>query len=416
MIVTADGALSVNHRPHDLVVVPGDRRGGLVLAAVQQVRRAQHPLDPYLDDHPPRVDPRRAVALGVSQFGVADRVGVGVDAALPSNDSQRAPSTWLSTATPRSSALTAFCEPPVVMTRAMWVLGSKVKPTATTCGELSERSVVSMARWRSVRNASASLVSRVVAFAIRPNLAQDIIAAVKDTDDTGVVVIFGGRSEIGIELATRLARGATVVLAARRADDLEAQVAAVRAAGAAAVHVREFDADDLAAHGPLVDSIVADHGPIGTAVLAFGILGDQARAETDPAHAAAIVHTDFVAQVSLLTVLAATMRSRGPRTHRGVLVGGRRPGAPGQLRIRLGEGGSGRVRQRACRRAARLGGAAAAGPARLRDRPHDRGHVARAAVQHARSGGRRDRAALAKGRTASGCPRRWPVLRISRSA
>jgi short-subunit dehydrogenase len=46
-------------------------------------------------------------------------------------------------------------------------------------------------------------------------------------------------------------------------------------------------------------------------VLAFGILGDQSRAEKDPGHAAAIVHTDFVAQVSLLTVLANTLRSAG---------------------------------------------------------------------------------------------------------
>jgi len=130
---------------------------------------------------------------------------------------------------------------------------------------------------------------------------------VKDTDG-GLIVIFGGRSEIGVELATRLAPGATVLLAARRADKLDDEVAAVRAAGAAAVHVREFDADDLASHAPLVESIVAEHGPIGTALLAFGILGDQARAEKDPGHAAAIVHTDFVAQVSLLTVLANTMR------------------------------------------------------------------------------------------------------------
>ena len=74
--------------------------------------------------------------------------------------------------------------------------------------------------------------------------------------DTGAgpVVIFGGRSEIGLELATRLAPGATVVLAARGADRLDAQVAAVRAAGAAAVHTVEFDADDLASHGPLVDA------------------------------------------------------------------------------------------------------------------------------------------------------------------
>ena len=138
----------------------------------------------------------------------------------------------------------------------------------------------------------------------------------EDTADNRLVVVFGGRSEIGIELATRLAAGATVVLAARNADRLTKEVAAVTAAGAAAVHVREFDADALASHAPLVESIVADFGPIATAVVAFGILGDQARAEADPAHAAAIVHTDYTAQVSLLTVLAATMRTAG----RGAMV------------------------------------------------------------------------------------------------
>jgi len=130
-------------------------------------------------------------------------------------------------------------------------------------------------------------------------------------DDTsgGPVVIFGGRSEIGTELAQRLAPGAAVVLAARGADRLSEQVAAMEKAGAAKVDVREFDADDLASHAALVASIVADHGPIGTAVLAFGVLGDQVRAEEDEAHAAAVLHTDFVAQASLLTVLANTMRS-----------------------------------------------------------------------------------------------------------
>ena len=101
---------------------------------------------------------------------------------------------------------------------------------------------------------------------------------------------------------------ATVVLAARQADRLADQVSALKAAGAMAVDTREFDADNLASHGPLVASIVADHGPIGTAVLAFGILGDQARAETDAAHAVAVVHTDYLAQVSLLTHLATAMR------------------------------------------------------------------------------------------------------------
>jgi len=148
-----------------------------------------------------------------------------------------------------------------------------------------------------------------------PTLAQVIIAAVDDTG-AGPVLILGGRSEIGIELALRLAPGATLVLAARKADQLDDQVAALKAAGATAVHTREFDADDLASHGPLVDTVVAEHGPIRIAVLAFGILGDQARAETDAAHALAIVRTDYVAQVSMLTHLATAMRTAG----RGSLV------------------------------------------------------------------------------------------------
>jgi len=148
-----------------------------------------------------------------------------------------------------------------------------------------------------------------------PTLAQVIIAAVDDTG-AGPVLILGGRSEIGIELALRLAPGATLVLAARKADQLDDQVAALKAAGATAVHTREFDADDLASHGPLVDKVIAEHGPIRIAVLAFGILGDQARAETDAAHALAIVRTDYVAQVSMLTHLATAMRTAG----RGSLV------------------------------------------------------------------------------------------------
>jgi len=132
-----------------------------------------------------------------------------------------------------------------------------------------------------------------------------------DNTGTGPVVILGGRSEIGVELARRLAPGATVVLAARHADRLDEQCAALRAAGAADVRTREFDADDLRSHGPLVASLVAEHGPIGTAVLAFGILGEQARAETDAGHAVDIVHTDFVAQVSMLTHLATAMRAAG---------------------------------------------------------------------------------------------------------
>ncbi|MGW0017665.1 SDR family NAD(P)-dependent oxidoreductase [Rhodococcus sp. NPDC003382] len=127
----------------------------------------------------------------------------------------------------------------------------------------------------------------------------------------GSIVIFGGRSEIGLEVARRLAPGRTVILAARRAGDLHEPREAVLAAGASAVHTVEFDADDLDSHERVLAQITAAHGPIDVAVLAFGILGDQSRAETDAAHAVAVVHTDYVAQVALLTRLATRLRAQG---------------------------------------------------------------------------------------------------------
>jgi NAD(P)-dependent dehydrogenase (short-subunit alcohol dehydrogenase family) len=128
-----------------------------------------------------------------------------------------------------------------------------------------------------------------------------------------VVAVFGGRSEIGLAVATRLAAGATVVLAARPGPMNEA-VAACRAAGAARVETVEFDADDIAAQEGLVARIEELAGPIDVAVLAFGVLGDQAVAERDASAAAALLHTDFVAQAALLTVLASRMRTRGGGT------------------------------------------------------------------------------------------------------
>ncbi|WP_027927764.1 SDR family NAD(P)-dependent oxidoreductase [Amycolatopsis benzoatilytica] len=130
---------------------------------------------------------------------------------------------------------------------------------------------------------------------------------------SGTVLVLGGRSEIGTAVAVRLARGGArrFVLAARPGADLGEQAAALRDAGAETVAIEEFDADDLSAHRPLLDRVLAEHGPLEIVVLAFGILGDQARAEADAAHATAIVHTDYVAQVSVLTHTAELLRAQG---------------------------------------------------------------------------------------------------------
>ncbi|MFV0451253.1 MAG: SDR family NAD(P)-dependent oxidoreductase [Propioniciclava sp.] len=126
-----------------------------------------------------------------------------------------------------------------------------------------------------------------------------------------VVAVFGGRSEIGVEVAKRLAAGAAVALVVRPESDVTEAVASVEAAGARTVAVERFDADLTQAHRTVVDAVEQRLGPITTAVLAFGILGDQTRAEHDEAEVVTILHTDFVAQASLLTILADRMRRRG---------------------------------------------------------------------------------------------------------
>jgi short-subunit dehydrogenase len=133
------------------------------------------------------------------------------------------------------------------------------------------------------------------------------------TPPTGTVLLLGGRSEIGLELTERLVReGArSVCLAARRSAELDAEEARLRAAGATDVTRVEFDADDVAAHDEVLARVLTAERPVSVAVLAFGVLGDQARAEDDAAHALAVVHTDYVAQVSVLTHLARRMRAQG---------------------------------------------------------------------------------------------------------
>lgn len=129
--------------------------------------------------------------------------------------------------------------------------------------------------------------------------------------DAGAVLLLGGRSEIGLEVVRRIAEGRTVILAARRGAALGDERRLILQAGATSVHCADFDADDTASHQVMLEKLAVDHGPIGVAVLAFGVLGDQNRAERDPAHATAVVHTDYVAQISVLTTLTNLLRAQG---------------------------------------------------------------------------------------------------------
>ncbi|GAA4801148.1 SDR family NAD(P)-dependent oxidoreductase [Corynebacterium canis] len=117
----------------------------------------------------------------------------------------------------------------------------------------------------------------------------------------GNIVLFGGTSDIGVELVQRLCKGKKVIVAARRPEAVH--IPNVEAA----VEVVPFEATDYASHRGVVKQVL-EHGPIETAIVAFGILGDQQRAEHDEAHAVEIASVDYTAQVSVLTVLADELR------------------------------------------------------------------------------------------------------------
>jgi NAD(P)-dependent dehydrogenase (short-subunit alcohol dehydrogenase family) len=88
--------------------------------------------------------------------------------------------------------------------------------------------------------------------------------------------ITGASSGLGLHFAHLLSdAGAKVVLAARRADRLEAEVAAIRARGCEALAI-SLDVTDCDAIGPAMDRAEAELGAISILVNNAGISGDGA--------------------------------------------------------------------------------------------------------------------------------------------
>lgn len=117
------------------------------------------------------------------------------------------------------------------------------------------------------------------------------------------ILLLGATSDIGGEVVLRLCHGRAVVCAARDTSRTGDIAQRLRAAGAADVRVVEFEATDLESHRELVESV----DNLTTAIVAFGILGDQELAERDEREAARIAEVDYLAQVNMLTVLANVM-------------------------------------------------------------------------------------------------------------
>jgi decaprenylphospho-beta-D-erythro-pentofuranosid-2-ulose 2-reductase len=131
------------------------------------------------------------------------------------------------------------------------------------------------------------------------------------------LLILGGTSDIALATAERLAAGRLrrVVLAGRDVAALAPAAQRLKDAGVDEVTTLAFDATDTAAHGRLIDEAFAADD-LDVVLLGFGVLGDQARAEADPAHAVHVAQVNYVGALSVGLHATAALRTQG----HGVLV------------------------------------------------------------------------------------------------
>jgi len=119
------------------------------------------------------------------------------------------------------------------------------------------------------------------------------------------VLALGATSAIAEATLRLLAeRGARFYLVGRSQDKLHAVAADLHTRGAAGVATQAMDLDDTAAHGAMLMAAAQSLGTIELALLAHGVLGDQQEAEANYAAAEAVLRTNFLSAVSLITWLA----------------------------------------------------------------------------------------------------------------
>jgi len=119
------------------------------------------------------------------------------------------------------------------------------------------------------------------------------------------ILILGATSGIA-EATCRIwaSRGASLFLVARNAEKLAAVAGDLKTRGASYVDTAVADLDNTDQHPALLSHAINSLAGLDIAYLAHGVLGDQSRAEQDFNTAAHILHTNFMAPVSLLTWLA----------------------------------------------------------------------------------------------------------------
>ncbi|WP_406838580.1 decaprenylphospho-beta-D-erythro-pentofuranosid-2-ulose 2-reductase [Streptomyces sp. AHU1] len=125
------------------------------------------------------------------------------------------------------------------------------------------------------------------------------------------LLVLGGTSEIALATARRLItrRTRAVWLAGRPTPALEEAAERLRGLGAE-VRTVAFDALDPESHEAVLGKVFAE-GDIDMVLMAFGVLGDQAVDEKEPALAVRVAQTNYTGAVSSGLVCARALQTQG---------------------------------------------------------------------------------------------------------
>ncbi len=127
------------------------------------------------------------------------------------------------------------------------------------------------------------------------------------------VLVLGGTSDIALATVMKLTaerRDAQVTLAARPGQRREAATAELESLGLQVTEV-DFDADDRTSYEKAVDSAFEAAGDIDVVMVAFGLLGDQARAWRDVDAALDLVQVNYTAAVGCGVLVGERLRAQG---------------------------------------------------------------------------------------------------------
>lgn len=130
------------------------------------------------------------------------------------------------------------------------------------------------------------------------------------------VLVLGATSDIASATALRLTRDGArcFVLAGRDEAALAHNAKTLQDAGADRVEVRTFEATELDTHEAFVADAFETLGDVDLTLVAFGVLGDQDRLDSDREAALGLIGVNYLGAVSVLYPVVERLRMQGHGT------------------------------------------------------------------------------------------------------